>query len=65
VVFLALHNYPKSLEYDILKISDDEYDLTETYAVQLGSALLDGWNNPVMDDHIDYDAYHNVDDASD
>ena len=34
-----------------------ESDLSDTYSAQIESAMLAGWDNPLMDEYDDYDAH--------
>jgi hypothetical protein len=44
-------------EYDqLLELVKDDYNLRDTYAAQLRSAMRAGWGDPAMDDYNDYDA---------
>ncbi len=35
----------------------DTYDLSDSYAAQIESAMRSGWENPLMDEYNDYDTH--------
>ena len=43
-------------EFQRLK-SAAEYDLSDTYAAQIETAMRAGWSDPRMDEYNDYDAH--------
>jgi hypothetical protein len=51
-VLISLEQYDKVKDL----FDDGEYDISDTYPAQMGSAMRAGWADPAMDAYNDYDA---------